>query len=156
MQLCLRFPTRSRNLGLSANGAEPATNLALERSLAGYRVALVYPFLRHYKSHATNINVSNPFPTLFYICRLSWLASIVLMTQFTIHTSALFDPKTKAVRNNVSLTVDTVSGLIVKVFERADGDGTLKLEEGDIDLRGKYVLPGLVDAHTHVFLHSYE
>ncbi|KAJ5108317.1 hypothetical protein N7456_004992 [Penicillium angulare] len=80
------------------------------------------------------------------------------MTQFTLHTSKLFDPKIKKVRKNVSITVDSSTGLIVNVFERECDSSTFEvgLKPGDIDLRGKYVLPGLVDAHTHVFLHSYD
>lgn len=77
-----------------------------------------------------------------------------MSTQYTVHTSQLFDPKTKKVQNNWSITVDKQSGRIVKVFERSDEPESFP--EGDIDLRGKYVLPGFVDAHTHVFLHSYE
>jgi imidazolonepropionase-like amidohydrolase len=80
------------------------------------------------------------------------------MTELTIHTSLLFDPKLKKNRENVSIAVDTASGLIVKVIERDDANVPFaqNLKDGDIDLRGKYVMPGLVDAHTHVFLHSYE
>lgn len=80
------------------------------------------------------------------------------MAQYTIHTSSLFDPKVKRVRRNVSITVDPVSGLITRVFERNDEETQFSqvFREGDIDLRGQFVMPGLVDAHTHVFLHSYE
>ncbi|BCS02044.1 amidohydrolase family protein [Aspergillus luchuensis] len=79
------------------------------------------------------------------------------MSHFTIHTSSLFDPKLKLFRPNVSVTVDPVSGLIVRVFERDSNTPLSELiQPGDIDLRGKYVLPGLVDAHTHIFLHSYD
>ncbi|KAL4887536.1 hypothetical protein BJY04DRAFT_225503 [Aspergillus karnatakaensis] len=79
------------------------------------------------------------------------------MTQFTLHTSTLFDPKLKRVRSNVSITVDSKTGLIVRVYKRENGEGVPEpLPECDIDLRGKYVMPGLVDAHTHVFLHSYD
>lgn len=48
------------------------------------------------------------------------------------------------------MIVDASSGLIVRrVYER-NGDGTLEtLGEGDIDLRGKYVLPGAWSTHTH-------
>ena len=76
------------------------------------------------------------------------------MAQFDVHTSTLFDPKQKCVRKNVSITVDSASGLIVRVYERTtDADA---VPADDIDLRDKFVMPGLVDAHTHVFLHSYE
>jgi len=79
------------------------------------------------------------------------------MTQFTLHTSALFDPKLNRVRSNVSITVDSKTGLIVRVYQRQNTEPFPEpLPEGDIDLRGKYVMPGLVDAHTHLFLHSYE
>lgn len=80
------------------------------------------------------------------------------MTEYTLHTSSLFDPKVKRVRKNVSVTVDSETGLIVRVFDRDDEKVPFSetMKEGDIDLRGKYVMPGLVDAHTHVFLHSYE
>jgi len=76
------------------------------------------------------------------------------MSQYTIHSSILFDPKKKEFVKDVSVTVDTESGLITKVFTR---DTLLEVvPEGDVDLRGKIVMPGFVDAHTHIFLHSYE
>ncbi|EXJ83386.1 hypothetical protein A1O1_07008 [Capronia coronata CBS 617.96] len=80
------------------------------------------------------------------------------MTEYTIHTSWLFDPKAKQVRTNWSITVDQKSGLIEKIIERDDERQPFEdvIKDGDVDLRGKYVLPGLVDAHTHVFLHSYD
>ncbi|KAF2503068.1 hypothetical protein BU16DRAFT_499075 [Lophium mytilinum] len=86
------------------------------------------------------------------------LGSITIMTQYTLHTSSLFDPKAKRVRQNISITVDSATGLITRVFERDDKKAPFSetMKEGDIDLRAKYVLPGLVDAHTHVFLHSYD
>jgi imidazolonepropionase-like amidohydrolase len=77
------------------------------------------------------------------------------MAELTVHTSLLFDPKEKKNRQNVSITVDTASGLMVRILER-DDESVPDMKDGDIDLRGKYVMPGLVDAHTHVFLHSYE
>lgn len=83
------------------------------------------------------------------------LATEAGSTLLTVHTSSLFDPKAKRFRPNISITVDTASGLIVRVFERDGYSVKGILSHGDVDLRGKYVLPGLVDAHTHVFLHSY-
>ena len=56
---------------------------------------------------------------------------------------------------NVSITVDPVTGNIVRVFEWTEELGDT-VPEGDIDLRGKVTMPGFVDAHTHIFLHSYE
>lgn len=80
------------------------------------------------------------------------------MAPFTLHTSSLFDPNLKRVRHDVSITVDPGRGLITRIFERDDQKTPLAdiLQDGDIDLRGQFVMPGLVDAHTHVFLHSYE
>lgn len=75
---------------------------------------------------------------------------------YTIHTSVLFDPKSKQFRSNVSVTVDPVSGLIVAVTERQPDSLESSVPDGDIDLRGKVVMPGFVDAHSHIFLHSYE
>ena len=75
---------------------------------------------------------------------------------FTIHTSILFDPKKKAFISDVSITVDPVPGLIVDVFERKQGALGRSVPVGDVDLRGKVVMPGFVDAHTHIFIHSYK
>ncbi|KAK3396385.1 hypothetical protein B0T20DRAFT_357589 [Sordaria brevicollis] len=77
---------------------------------------------------------------------------------FTLHSSLLFDPKQKAFRKNISIEIDRDTGSIANLYERDDQhDLRLQVKDGDIDLRGpgKCVLPGLVDSHTHVFLHSY-
>ena len=71
----------------------------------------------------------------------------------TVHTSILFDPKKKAWVNDYSITVDPISGSILKYYQRTELLGTIP--ENDIDLRGKFVFPGFVDAHSHIFLHSY-
>jgi cytosine/adenosine deaminase-related metal-dependent hydrolase len=73
---------------------------------------------------------------------------------FKVHTTLLFDPKTKSFRENVSIEVDPKTGSIVGVAERQGGMHVH--EKDDIDLCGKVVMPGFVDAHTHIFLHSYE
>lgn len=70
----------------------------------------------------------------------------------TLHSSTLFDSRKKAFVKNVSIKIDTQSGGIVEVYTRASDD---EIHNDDIDLRGKVVMPGFVDAHTHIFLHPY-
>lgn len=70
----------------------------------------------------------------------------------TLHSSLLFDPKKKAFVENVSIKIDCQHGSIAQVYERKSDD---EIRDGDIDLRGKVVMPGFVDAHTHIFLHPY-
>ncbi|KAF7940806.1 uncharacterized protein EAE97_006992 [Botrytis byssoidea] len=72
--------------------------------------------------------------------------------EYWIHTTTLFNSRTKSFDKNVSLRVNTKTGLITKVSTRESSPITL-LGDNDLDLRGKTVLPGFVDAHTHVFLH---
>lgn len=72
---------------------------------------------------------------------------------FKIHTSTLFDPKKKAFLANISITVDPSTGAIVDIFERSVE--LVNVPHGDVDLRGKLVMPGFVDSHTHIFLHDY-
>lgn len=77
------------------------------------------------------------------------------MPEFTLHTSLLFDPKQKKFVEDTSITADPGTGLITKVSKRKDAS-IPELSNNDIDLRRKVVMPGFVDAHTHIFLHSYE
>lgn len=74
--------------------------------------------------------------------------------EITIHTSLLFDSKQKQLIPNTSLTINTRTGLITNVFKR-DSHSPIVSTPNTIDLRGLTVLPGLVDAHTHIFLHPY-
>jgi imidazolonepropionase-like amidohydrolase len=73
---------------------------------------------------------------------------------FTVHTSTLFDSARKTFLHDISLRVDPATGLIVKVYQRDDVLPS-RINAPDVDLRRKTVLPGLVDAHTHIFLHAY-
>ncbi|ORY32281.1 hypothetical protein BCR39DRAFT_479075 [Naematelia encephala] len=77
----------------------------------------------------------------------------------TIHTSVLFNSQTKTFDSNISIEVDTVTGLIIRVYQRDDerihSTPALAGDKSIIDLRHLTVLPGFVDAHTHAFLHSY-
>lgn len=70
----------------------------------------------------------------------------------TLHSSLLFDPRKKAFVKNVSIKIDAQSGGIADMYER---DSDEEIRDGGIDLRGKVVMPGFVDAHTHIFLHPY-
>ncbi|KAG7843771.1 hypothetical protein KL941_004753 [Ogataea angusta] len=72
---------------------------------------------------------------------------------FYVHTSTVFDSLTGQFLTDVSFEVDPATGLISQVLHR---ESDLPVSVTDIDLRGKIVMPGFVDAHTHIFLHSYD
>ncbi|KAK2744563.1 amidohydrolase domain containing protein [Colletotrichum kahawae] len=76
-------------------------------------------------------------------------------SSFTVHTSLLFDSKTKSFVKNTSIVVNRTQGIIDDVYRRKD-DEEISINKADIDLRGKVVMPGFVDAHAHVFLHPYD
>ncbi|TKX20000.1 amidohydrolase-like protein 4 [Elsinoe australis] len=73
---------------------------------------------------------------------------------FTIHTSLLFSPTHKTFLKNISLTISKSTGLITKIHTRTSPPHT-PITHPDLDLRHLTLLPGLVDAHTHIFLHAY-
>lgn len=76
-----------------------------------------------------------------------------------IITSHLFEPTTRKFIQDQVITINERLGLVIDVQTYEGGDEDLfvpdKLTRRVIDLRGKFVLPGLVDAHSHLFLHSY-
>lgn len=73
---------------------------------------------------------------------------------FAIHTGQLFDPIEKKYLVNATVLVNAKTGLVHDVQQRSD-NRKIHVSSKDIDLTPKTVLPGLVDAHTHVFLHAY-
>ena len=72
----------------------------------------------------------------------------------TVHTSHLFDSKAKVFLHDHSLTLSPKTGLITSLAPRTK-PLPLHVQPPDIDLRGLFVFPGFVDAHTHIFLHPY-
>jgi imidazolonepropionase-like amidohydrolase len=75
--------------------------------------------------------------------------------QITVHTRLSFNSRTESFDENLSFTISQTTGLIENVYERPSSE-IPSMGTQDIDLRSLVVLPGLVDAHTHIFLHSYE
>lgn len=76
--------------------------------------------------------------------------------EITVHTSSLFDSKQKRFVSDLSISIDAKTGLITKLYKRDTSLPANNVSDGNtIDLRGLTVLPGLVDAHTHIFLHPY-
>lgn len=75
-----------------------------------------------------------------------------------VHTSSLFDSKEKCFVKDRSIVINLTTGLITNIFTRGKDELLTRYElpgQSVIDLRGLTVLPGLVDAHTHIFLHPY-
>lgn len=80
----------------------------------------------------------------------------ITSSQLTVHTSLLFDSKHKKLVSDTSIVIDTETGLITKVYKRDKQLPAQNISDANtIDLRDFTVLPGLVDAHTHIFLHAY-
>ena len=77
---------------------------------------------------------------------------------YTVHTSQIFEPLSKTFIPNVSITVSRETGLITYVEHRSSPSisNTPLPSSHDLDLRHlPLILPGLTDAHTHIFLHAY-
>ncbi|KAF4547836.1 Amidohydrolase-like protein 7 [Elsinoe fawcettii] len=72
---------------------------------------------------------------------------------YTVHTSLVFSPREKKFLSDISFTINRQTGLITKAYQRTSPLPFAQPE--DIDLRHLVVLPGLVDSHTHILLHSY-
>jgi imidazolonepropionase-like amidohydrolase len=74
---------------------------------------------------------------------------------YSIHTNLLFHSPTATFQKNISLRISSSTGLITHVDARPSSALPSSSSPDDIDLRAFTVLPGLVDAHTHIFLHPY-
>ena len=75
-------------------------------------------------------------------------------TSYSIYTSLLFSPSTLSFHSNLALTLSSSTGLITAISKHSLSPPSI-VQSPDLDLRGLTVLPGFVDAHTHIFLHSY-
>lgn len=82
-------------------------------------------------------------------------------TTMKIVAGKLFDSYTGDLLENQLITISPDSGLILNVQKYEDKqewfeEKGIDLEDNSVvDLRGQTVLPGLVDTHVHMFLHSY-
>ncbi|KAI1262892.1 hypothetical protein F5Y18DRAFT_146027 [Xylariaceae sp. FL1019] len=78
--------------------------------------------------------------------------------ELTIHTSCFFNARDKCFEQDTSIEVNIKTGLITRTYKRSqslpDHDISSKTDN-IIDLRRFTVLPGLVDSHTHIFLHAH-
>ncbi|KGH87820.1 amidohydrolase [Oenococcus oeni S12] len=69
------------------------------------------------------------------------------MTETEYLNFNLFDGNKSQIQRNSSFTIDDSSGKIVRVGHQKDQN-----TEKQIDLHGKYVMPGLINAHTHIMM----
>lgn len=59
----------------------------------------------------------------------------------------LFDGKNPELQKNMWLEIDDVSGKVTEM-----GSGIAPEAERTVDVQGKYLLPGLINAHTHIMM----
>lgn len=72
------------------------------------------------------------------------------MTQTLYKNFNLFDGEEVSIQKNAWFIVDDESGKIVKL-----GFNDPQSTEKTVDLEGKYVMPGLVNAHTHIMMNPH-
>ena len=68
------------------------------------------------------------------------------MTSFLFHGGRFLDPRLTELRDGVELLVE--DGLVKEVADRPIRSETATR----IDLKGRTMMPGLIDAHIHIFL----
>ncbi|NVY96672.1 amidohydrolase family protein [Lactobacillus sp. DCY120] len=67
------------------------------------------------------------------------------MKEVTFTNFSLFDGAQDKIQTQAWMTVDTQTGKITAV-----GQGTAPAEGESVDLQGQYVMPGLINCHTHI------
>ncbi|KZV65481.1 hypothetical protein PENSPDRAFT_745071 [Peniophora sp. CONT] len=72
-----------------------------------------------------------------------------------IYAGKLFDSEAQILLSNRVITIASDSGLILSVEEYSLDELPVVKSEDTIDLSHATVLPGFVDAHVHLFLHSF-
>lgn len=75
--------------------------------------------------------------------------------EYTVLTSLLFDSKAQAWLTDVSVRISRSSGLVTSLSPTTSLARSVLADPSTLDLRGYTVIPGLVDSHTHIFVHPY-
>ena len=69
------------------------------------------------------------------------------MTKTAYTNANLFNGIDDKIQSNTTLVVDDESGKITKI-----GEGIAPEADQTVDLQNKYVIPGLINCHTHIIM----
>lgn len=81
-----------------------------------------------------------------YISNLKLIKGMLYMTKFYTNFN-LFNGVEAEIVSDSWMEVDEESGKVTRI-----GHGTKKVSGENIDLKGKYVMPGLINVHTHIMM----
>ncbi len=69
-----------------------------------------------------------------------------IMTKINYTNAAIYNHAAQTFETNRYMIVDTDTG---KIIETGEGKGPASVDE-TVDMKGKYVMPGIMNAHTHI------